>query len=250
MLSVSKKNFSFTLIELLVVIAIIAVLAAMLLPALSKARSKARSIQCTNNLKTIGTYVMLYIDDNAGYLLPREDCSLDLGRMAALSSVTGLSVAAASTSEKAAGPFMCPDDVKRREDDSVGGDIGKKCWSYGWNTYTCSTYKGVPYMESNASPSYTGGKGGVHISNVTQPGNTLNAADTERNKATVNLTADFTVDTYPFTITEANSAAGENKVEFRHNNFANALWFDGHVNGGGVQTYRNYRYKIRLHEIK
>ena len=71
-MQITTREKSFTLIELLVVIAIIAILAAMLLPALSKAREAGRSASCVGNLKTVGNALLMYGDDNDGYIQHRS----------------------------------------------------------------------------------------------------------------------------------------------------------------------------------
>lgn len=70
-----KRETNFTLIELLIVIAIIAILASMLLPALNKARETARAVQCTSNLKTIGTVSLLYLGENEEIMFPWIDAA-------------------------------------------------------------------------------------------------------------------------------------------------------------------------------
>jgi prepilin-type N-terminal cleavage/methylation domain-containing protein/prepilin-type processing-associated H-X9-DG protein len=57
------RSSGFTLIELLVVIAIIAILAAILFPVFAQARERARMTACSNNMKQIGTAMMIYAQD-------------------------------------------------------------------------------------------------------------------------------------------------------------------------------------------
>lgn len=70
LLSPDSSRSGFTLVELLVVILIISILIALLLPALAAARRQGLAVGCLSNLHQIGTGMLMYENENNGYLPP------------------------------------------------------------------------------------------------------------------------------------------------------------------------------------
>lgn len=59
-----RRRSGFTLVELIVVIVIVLVLAGLIVPVLVRSRIKGLETKCMNNLKQIGTALVLYRDSN------------------------------------------------------------------------------------------------------------------------------------------------------------------------------------------
>jgi prepilin-type N-terminal cleavage/methylation domain-containing protein/prepilin-type processing-associated H-X9-DG protein len=119
------KRKNFTLIELLVVIAIVAILASMLLPALGRAKEKGKQISCVSNMKQLGQGLMMYVNDQEGYLpYFNKDATSEGGWQYGIFEYVGGNYDV----------FSCPNDVLDRE----AGDFYEPC-SYAFNTISYAT---------------------------------------------------------------------------------------------------------------
>lgn len=233
--SVTVPRRAFTLIEILVVVAIIALLAAILLPVLSRARESARRSSCQSNLKQIGLGLAQYTqdyDDHYPTVLKsfESDDIVDTWQLCMPYIKTQQVFLCPSDSR----PASCPNDVACLK--------GKKYPSYGFNvgpggTITASAnevFQRAGIFDRTfvvSQPFYAVVMYGANLSNLQRPAQTFVASDAYGASQLSFGFNTMAVDDYS---DDANNAP-QNQTAWRHGNWRNVLFADGHVKA--VQWY-------------
>ncbi len=201
----------FTLIELLVVIAIIAILAALLMPALSGAKAIAVQMQCSSNLKQIGSSVLMYSDDYE--VMPAiQSGSLPYWWRTVYPYLSNGKTAAGNYPDA---PVMrCQVQTQKFAD--LLGVFWLKSPSYGMNAYLGPCQALVGYTDY------------FKLAKLSAPSQTIGASEASFNSAT-GLTSLY--NTLIYNAAFEGGAAGSGGV-YRygvHKGKSNIVWMDGHA---------------------
>lgn len=186
---------AFTLIELLVVIAIIAILAAILFPVFARARESARQTACRSNIRQMGTAVTMYMTDYDEVLPP-------------------IGYIDPATTTPVFAPFMLNTYVKNSQ-----------VWKCNSDVFQINIFDGTP---PDGSVSY--GYNYLHLNQIQPMVGLVGVASASISKHadTVMFLDTAAIQANPEGATLPPGFADSQGV-FRHNEFANVAFVDGHV---------------------
>ena len=222
----------FTLIELLVVIAIIAILSGMLLPALGKAREQGKMSNCGSNLHQIGMGFSMYCSDWNEYMpLGCEDMMGTNNKRwfgsrnnntEEFDPTTGYLSNYLGSKQRVT---VCP-SLKSHRDESWNGSfekgcggygynywfLGSRCWDSGYGTFTKHSRRNeFKHHSKTVAFCDTGFLTSGHIIEYSM----------------IEIPEwDFSP---PYYEPDGWGMRPDPVIHFRHNNRANILWLDGHV---------------------
>ena len=182
----------FTLVELLVVFTIIGVLASLLTPAMSRAKARARSIECLNNLRQVGVATLLYAPEHQDRLQLNFPLTPTVTWASQLSTNQGL---------RPPELFLCPS----------------------YPPGVCTNWYRTFGVRLDPPTDWVRGDFGeiLEVGAVDQPAEYLHVADTTSHGRMGVKANQF----YYFRL------ASEKEVHARHQQKANGLFLDGHVEG-------------------
>jgi prepilin-type N-terminal cleavage/methylation domain-containing protein/prepilin-type processing-associated H-X9-DG protein len=194
----------FTLIELLVVIAVIAILAALLFPVFAQAREVARKARCQNNLKQIGSAVVMYTQDY-DEMLPGTGPGDRNGDLPAV-------LEPYTRQRYGQGIWRCPSHSELTPENG-----GTSSYGYNWQ-YLLAPGPDYPHSGWNGFSNP-----GVPLAFLARPADTLCFVE---HSAPMDNRKLWSYVTRPGDLTNIN---GFGRPHYRHHSQANVLLCDGHV---------------------
>lgn len=216
----------FTLIELLVVVAIIALLISILLPSLTNARQVARMVKCQAILKQFGTANHIYANDHEDWFLAMQ--SNGFGRW--YQNIRWRSLLSMTPGSTYPPDLVCPNVPSDRPAGHGNFNIGHNIQGVP-NEPLLKWHEGDYKVNATATDNRPGRR--VFRAKIKTPSSKIQAADAShswihRTGANWQNAWDLFPETNP-SFPQFGGAGVGSQVSYRHDEGANLLMFDAHV---------------------